>query len=137
MERRAAGLPPASPVENNQLRARVTDLEQQVARAEVVQERKRLSPNELKARLDELFDRYGVEPAEELIQLATGLNAEGAPLLNVQDRIRVWTELLQYRMPKLRSMELSGKVDTDLTLKIVRFSDGAVLETRKIGSGGS
>lgn len=110
---------------NSQLQSQVEHLQEQLRAAKV-------SPRALKLTFDEICQRHGVEPAEELIKLANWRNAEGQLMLSAELRISIWKELLQYRTPKLRSVEMTGHVDHNLTINVVQFGSGKVMGTRTI-----
>jgi len=119
-------------VANVALSDQVKKQEEEIARLSKRNKLQALSPVELRAKLDQLFEKYGVEPAEELIQLATMRDESGRLVLAVQDRIKIWSELLQYRMAKLKSMDVSGQVDLSLTIEVVKFGTGEVIEQKKL-----
>jgi hypothetical protein len=83
---------------------------------------------DLSKKLDDLFARHGVEPAEELIMMAMERGEDGQHRLSDEQRIRVWSELLGYRMPKLRSMEVRGEVDHSLTVIVRKFGEDVIIE---------
>lgn len=98
----------------------------------------------LKTLLDELFKRHGVEPAEELVRMATERDALGNFILTIDQRIKIWSDLLSYRMPRLKAMEVSGQLDHSLTVIVRKFGEGDMLIERarpieivELGSGKS
>lgn len=99
------------------------DAEISELRAKLEEQRTRASPLRMRAIIDDLCTKHGVEPAEELMKLALQKNAEGQFLLGPSDRIRIWSELIQYRMPKMKSLEVSGQVQTDVTVRVVSFRE--------------
>lgn len=125
------GRTPEAP-ETLTLRAKIRDLEGQVATLEAATAQKKLTPQEMREGLDEIFRRYGVEPAEEVIRLLTSVDAEGRHMLQAHERAKIWLELLQYRMPKLRAIEHSGRVDSNMTLVIMKYSTNEVIESRPL-----
>lgn len=84
----------------------------------------------LRTLLDQLFKRHGVEPAEELLKMAMKRDAIGNFELTTDQRIKVWAELLAYRMPKLKAQEVSGQIDHSLTVIVRKFGDGDTLIER-------
>lgn len=81
--------------------------------------------------LDEILQKYGAEPAEELLKMAmatrTNQHGEEVPMLSTKERVDIWKELLSYRMPKLKAVQLEGKIDTNINITIVRYGeDGKV-----------
>jgi hypothetical protein len=84
---------------------------------------------------DDLLEKHGVEPAEELLRMATAtrVNQEGQeiPVLDTATRIDIWKELLSYRMPKLKAVQLEGKVDTNINITIVRYGDDGTVRREK------
>lgn len=82
-------------------------------------------PTALRRGLDEIFQEYGVEPAEELVRLAVEKMESGIHVLDTDQRIQIWRDLLQYRMPKLRAVETKGTVDHKISITIKRFGDKA------------
>jgi hypothetical protein len=108
------------------LDARIKDLQRE-------NQSRKITPKQLKRTLDDVLDKYGVEPAEELVKLAVErISATGAFILDVDQRIQIWRDLLQYRMPKLRAVETHGTLDHTITVEIKRFGDtddvGQVIE---------
>lgn len=91
-----------------------------------------LTPAKLREGLDEILKRFGVEPVEEVIKILTDRDEAGRYHLTAKDRAHLWMELMQYRMPKLRSMEHSGTVDANLTLVVMKFSTNEVIERKAI-----
>lgn len=126
-KKRAKGISPGPPGEVA-LQRRVKELEAQLA---VLSAPGQLTPAELRSNLDDILRKYGVEPAEEVVKLLTP-DIHGNFQLGPKDRAALWMELLQYRMPKLRSVEHSGKVDSNLTLVIMKYATGEVIEKKAI-----
>lgn len=90
-----------------------------------------LTVQERRQKLDDLLAKHGVEPAEELLKMAmqTRRDANGneIPVLSARERKDIWTELMSYRMPKLKSVQLEGKLDTNINITIIRYGeDGKV-----------
>ena len=88
--------------------------------------------------LDETLKKHGIKAAfEPLIQMATEVwpdTAEPAIIrgqfrLDADQRIKIWTEILSYQLPKLKAMEVSGQIDNSITVMVRRFGGGdAVIE---------
>jgi hypothetical protein len=57
--------------------------------------------------------------------------ARGQLVCTTDQRIKIWTEILQYQMPKLKAVEVSGQVDNTITVIVRRFGEDSVIE-RKI-----
>jgi hypothetical protein len=110
------------------LTTRVAKLQDQLADTKVGNRAMRIT-------LDHVLEKHGVEPAEELIRIAQATTPEGHYLASLELRKSIWAELLAYRMPRLRSTEVSGTVDHSMTIKVVQFSkDGGekLIEERVI-----
>lgn len=100
-----------------------------------------ISPQELRKRLDDTLQEHGVSPEGELVRMALERypadfivpELAGQFTLTADQRIKIWCELLSYRMPKLKAMEVSGQVDASLTVIVRKFGDDAMVE-RKIAA---
>lgn len=97
--------------------------EQLQERLAVLESRKKLSPADRHRTLDQICEKYGVEPAEELIKMVMERNDDGTWRLSNDQRIKILSELQQYRMPKLKSIEVQGTVDHTLTVVVKKFGD--------------
>ncbi len=93
-----------------------TSLREEVQRLRNV-EQSRPSRSKLFTDLMSIFEKYHVEPIEELIKLAT----EGK--LTPEQRARVWSELAAYKHPKLKSVEMTGSVDMNFTIVVRKFGE--------------
>jgi hypothetical protein len=102
-------------------RDRITELLREAAAAR--EKRSKLSPVEMRAKFDEILQNLDIEPAEELLRMATQRTPNGGFVLTDDQRIRIFTELNQYRMPKLKSIEQTGTVQHDHRVLIMRFGD--------------
>lgn len=89
---------------------------------------KKLTALGLKEKADAILARYEVEPMEELIKIATGHHGE----ISIELQTKIWSDLLQYRMPKLKAVEMSGQVDTTLNVSIVQFDEHGNRRSSKI-----
>ena len=81
--------------------------------------------------LDALLLKYGVEPAEEiLLQLTDPANPFyiSDPLV----RLDTWQKLMEYRTPKLKSVEHEGRVDNTYNVVIVRYGDDGKIVQEKL-----
>jgi hypothetical protein len=110
--------PPAE--EHCALQERNKDLEEQVMK---LTRHQKMTPQERHKTLDEIVRKYGIEPAEELIRMCAERAENGAYILSPDQRIKILTELQQYRMPKLKSIEMQGTVDHTLTVVVKKFGD--------------
>jgi len=108
------------------MRARIKELEFQVRKFNEAPDK--LTPTEMRQGLDEILRRHGVEPADEAIKILMDPESN----LSDKDRAQMWLELMQYRMPKLRSMEHSGRIDSSLTLVVMKFGSNEVLSERPL-----
>lgn len=104
----------------------VDNLQDEINRNEI--EKKKASPVEMRRQLGEILEKYGIEPAEELIKLATEVDGNGKLVATRSERTKIWTEILQYRMPKLKSVEMSGTVDNTITVVVRKFGGDTIVE---------
>lgn len=95
------------------------------------------TPQGLRARLEEALSKFGITAAfEPLIELATERypadfpveNLRGQLVCTVDQRIKIWTEILQYQMPKLKAVEVAGQVDNSITVIVRRFGGDSIVE---------
>lgn len=129
---KAEGKNPDSPAEVLALRTQVSQLTNQVESLTSKKLDAKLSPVEMRKSLDSLLEFYQIEPAEELIKAATEKTVDGRFALPVGDRMEIWSTLLQYRMPKLKATEISGKVDQNITIKVLHFGTKQVIKEKVI-----
>jgi len=89
-------------------------------------------PVDFHRRLVEILADRKFDPVEELVVMC---QEEWLPpgatkktwRLDASLRVKVMTELMQYLMPKLKAVEVSGKLDHSHTINIVRYGeDGTV-----------
>lgn len=92
------------------------------------------TPTELKKTLDLLFESYGIDPAKELVELAISTDGNGNFLCTIDQRIKIWAELLSYRAPKLKAIEMSGHVDHEMTVVVQKFEMGKDGKTMAISA---
>lgn len=120
--------------ENDTLKDKVAQLEEDNKQ---LTKKSKYSPSALRQRLDETLAGFGINAAfEPLIELATERfpkdyhdeKLRGAFVCTVDQRIKIWTELLSYQLPKLKAVEVAGQVDNSITVLIRRFGDDAILE---------
>ena len=79
---------------------------------------------------DNLLEKYGVEPAEELLKMLAD-PADPHYVNDIEMRAKLWQDLMQYRMPKLKSIEVSGQVEHKVNVVIVRYGeDGSVRQEK-------
>ena len=95
----------------------------------------RQTPQELRDRLNIIFAENKFSPAEELVRMAMGIVcADGRTYtLTTQQRISILSDLQQYVMPKLKSVELGGKVEHEHTVIVVRYGEDGTIRQEKIG----
>ena len=94
------------------------------------------SPSRLRQMLDGILTKNGINAAfEPLVELALERWPDDHPtfagqlVCSVDQRIKIWTELLSYQLPKLKAIEMAGQVDHSLTVVIRRFGEGdAIIE---------
>jgi hypothetical protein len=58
----------------------------------------------------EVLAARGLDPTEELVDIVDAVDDRGRPILDPEVRARILNELLQYTQPKLKSIEVRGKV---------------------------
>jgi hypothetical protein len=94
-------------------------------------------PTQLRIELDNILKKNGINAAfEPLVELAlerypkdfSVANLAGQLVCSVDQRIKIWTELLSYQLPKLKAIEVAGQVDHSLTVVIRRFGGDTLLE---------
>lgn len=93
------------------------------------------TPTALRQELDRILKTHGINAAfEPLVALAMERHPLEHPTMagqfvcSVDQRIKIWTELLSYQLPKLKAIEMAGQVDHSLTVVIRRFGGDAVVE---------
>lgn len=104
-----------------------------------LKDRKKLDPSEARGVLDAVIKKYACEPVEELIRMVTErvpmLDREGREVvgpngevqtrfaLDPELRSSILLKLVEFRMPRLRGTEVSGKIDVDHKVYVVRYGD--------------
>lgn len=107
----------------NELSAEVDRLTEQLRAVSIgLQNRKRMTPQDLRDALNGLFETYNFSPAEELVMM---LKNPSHPhyIQETGMRIKVLSELQSYVMPKLKNTEVTGEVKHKHTIVIKRFGD--------------
>lgn len=116
------GIPVVTESEVLTLRNKVVALENQLAKRQESLAERGPCPATLRAKLDTLLEHYNVEPAEQVIKILMEKDDSGQFVLGPKDRAELWMDLNQYRMAKLKAVELSGKVDQSITYNVIMFS---------------
>lgn len=97
-------------------------------------EKQQSSTASIRAHLDAMLAKHNIRAAfEPLIEMATERYPDdfkvevlrGEFKCDVDQRIKIWTEVLSYQLPKLKAMEVSGQIDNQLTVIVKRFGQGA------------
>lgn len=127
---------------------KVDDVQERVRALEIeLVRQKRKSPAELRAALTGMFESINFSPAEELARMVmqkkmvTGPSGEQRLEFELEPALRakILSDLNQYVMPKLKSVEHSGEVDLGNSgamapIIIMRFGDdGKVTEEKSVG----
>jgi hypothetical protein len=71
---------------------------------------------------DALLLKYGVEPAEEILKMMTDRNNPHY-ISDPQTRLDTWQKLMEYRTPKLKSVEHEGASDNIYNVVVIRYGD--------------
>jgi hypothetical protein len=133
MMAREAGVDLADPGSVGELQRKVEALDRRVRRAR--------SAKELREALDVLFEKYDFNPARELIEIVAGLrdaeltcrDQQGNLLVTraTELRVRILQDLLGYATPKLKSVEVTGAIEHNHNISVVRYGeDGSVRKER-------
>lgn len=90
-----------------------------------LEQRKRMTPQDMRDALNGLFETYNFSPAEELVLM---LKDPSHPfyITDIKLRTSVLEGLNSYVMPKLKSTEIKGEVEHKHTIVIKRFGDDGV-----------
>lgn len=104
-----------------------------------LKDRKKSDPTQMRGMLDAVIKKHACEPADELLRMVTeqeqvmdrqgnpALTPDGKPVmryvLSPELRSTILLKILEFRMPKLRGMEINGKLDVQTQITIVRFGD--------------
>lgn len=121
----------------------LANLKSELSRAHVAltkaQQGSKFSVGELRSKLGQLVEKYQCEPAEQLMILLGAqepildqrgepqLDANGAPkmryVLDPGERANILLKLMEFRMPKLRSSEMTGNATVDHRVIVMRFGE--------------
>lgn len=107
---------------------------------------KALSPSEIRKRIAAIFASKNYDPLENLVEMVMARHPMKTPEGNphplagqfVHDadfRKSVHLELLPYVAPKLKAVEVSGKLDAEIHIKVVKFSGDRESETKNVTPG--
>lgn len=88
----------------------------------------KLTVADMRQGLDAILKRHGVEPADEAIKILLDPESRLSP----KERAHMWLELMQYRMPKLKAIDHTGRVDGNLTLVVMKFGTNEVMSERPL-----
>jgi len=110
---------------------RISKLEQDVR--SLVTKGPRRTTAEIQEGLDLIMQKYGMEPAEELVKMVMEKDSVGAWVLTNDQRIKILSDLVQYRMPKLKSVEVAGNVNHKHEIIIVRYGEDGVVRRESRG----
>lgn len=81
-----------------------------------------LTAKDRRGLFDALLLKYGVEPAEEILKMLT--DSENPHYISdPQTRLDTWQKLMEYRTPKLKSVEHEGATDNVYNIVVVRYGD--------------
>lgn len=120
-EREIAALKEQVKILRNQLELR-EDAERARRKAEQDKVRK-LSPMEMRQRLDEILEEFGCEPAKELVTMAMAKDQQGRFILSANDRGKILMFLNKFRMPELKAVETTGTIQHDHRVLVMKFGD--------------
>lgn len=122
-----------TPVEASKAEELVDSLENKVRALEykVHGPKTRRSAKELQEAMLLLGEKYNFDAAEELIQIAISLKNIPEQL---RLRVHVLQDLMSYTMPKLKSVEITGEVEHNHSVTIVRYGDDGVIKQEKLSN---
>lgn len=126
LDARHAGKPIAMLEDINALQKKVDKLGREVS--------KKRTAKDMREALDLLREKHDFSAAEELIELAMELR--GKPLL-LNLRVKILETLLEYEVPKLKSVEVTGEVEHSHTITIVRYGEDGSIRQEKLQDPGS
>jgi len=129
---RKAGLAPPSNAPRQKDADAIQALQTQVNE---MMEKKIHSPDELRLHLQDMQRKHGCDPLEEMVRIVMEKRPDGKYVLGSEARVRVLEMLNSYSLPKLRSMEITGKMDVSHTINIVRFGDDGSIRQEKLKNG--
>jgi uncharacterized protein YeeX (DUF496 family) len=87
--------------------------------------RSRMTPQDLRDALMELFKTYDFSPAEDMVRMLKDSSYEHY-VQNIHLRVKILSELQSYVMPKLKNTEVQGKVEHSHKITIMRIGDDGV-----------
>lgn len=103
------------------LKEKVTELQKQThALSQSLAIRQRMTPQDLRDALTGLFGSYNFSPAEELVQMIAD-PTHPFFISDVRLRVSVLQDLNSYVMPKLKNVEIQGRVKHAHTVTILRI----------------
>ena len=119
MRQKLAGLPvTATREELNDATLKAAHAERNVGylqkKLEALKNKPKMTPAQLREGLDMLFTKFNFSPAEELIR-----TSQETDDVSLATRINMF--LLEFAMPKLKSVEVSGSIDHNHVVVIRRF----------------
>jgi hypothetical protein len=90
--------------------------------------------NALKQQILSIAKQQTIAPLrKQLMDIAEVVGAIG---LSAREVVDIHKELLQYIAPKLRSLDISGEIDTNLTVVVRKFKEAEdVRKDKRIGTG--
>ncbi len=106
--------------------------QQQIERVEEKIRNTIVTAGSTQSKIDELFTRHGVDPAEELMKMATATTPNGFQLTTEQ-RIQVWSKLIEYKYPKLSVMKTAAHIDHSVTVVVRKTLSRHGASAREIG----
>ena len=123
MQARAQGLPVANLAEAMVMREKVDGLEKRNAElAGLVHNRGAMTNSDRRNILDAVLKKYEMEPAEELVKMLKD-PADPHFITDTDTRVRVLQDLMQYRMPRLKAVEVTEKHEMELNITILRIGE--------------
>jgi hypothetical protein len=106
---------------------RISELESEVRslvrQLDELKGRGKITPQEIRANLGNIIEKFGCEPIEEVLRMCYEKDAQDRYILSPDQRIRVLLEVNQYRMPKLKSVEHSGEVKHNIQVVLKRSGE--------------
>ena len=114
---------PPTPKETAALGQKLDVVQKQIEQLRAAKAAKKMTPSEIRQGLDLLMQKYNYSPLENLIITSQQTDNE-----SLSTKIDMF--LLEFLLPKLKSVEVSGQVDHTHTVVIRRFgSDGRIEDT--------
>lgn len=125
-KQQAQGLPPVTVAQQTRLLQENEALKKSLADLTERGTKGLLSPTEFRATIMQLFQEFKVHPVRELLVMYHEENARGR-LLTVEQRIHVMELLMQYTLPKMKTMEITGEVNQNITVTVKRYGEGTAI----------